>query len=305
MKMDMNTRGITAALLAPFFIAVDVICVNMTGGHIPPLVTSALGGLVGAPILFIYHLLRRTDLQFGKILTQLRVPLIKVLLSRSLIGSALIVAGFTMTTAVKAVLLLRLEPLFVLCWSVAGGKEKFTVTKLSLLAIILGGTALVVSPHGTISDINLGDVLIVLSLVLLSYSFGPTEEIVSQSSSAGLNILSTSVGALVILVLVLFLYGPGCLMLTPAEWQTIWGFAVSFYVFACSLYLFAFKTVKPWIIASLMSLEVVFGLLLAFVVLRESIAPVQAIGAAIVCGATYFIAREKAERQATPVPAVD
>lgn len=305
MKFDTNTRGMFAALLAPFFIAVSIISVNMTGGHIGPLVTSALGALVAVPVLLAYHLFRRTDLQFRKLLTDLRLPFAKVLLSRSLIGSCLVVAGFTMTTAVKSVLLLRLEPLFVLCWGVATGKDRFTVPKLSLLAILLGGTAMVVSPHGTISDVNWGDGLIVLSLVLLSYSYGPTEEIVARSSPAGLNILTMLIGGLLVLALDLMLYGPRCVILTQRDWSTIWAYALSFYVFGCSFYFFAFKTVKPWIIASLLSLEVVFGLLLALTVLHESITPLQALGAAIVCGATYFITREKPEPQPQVISVAD
>jgi len=67
------------------------------------------------------------------------------------------------------------------------------------------------------------------------------------------------------------------------------GYTISFSVIGASLYFYAFKTLKAWVIASFLSLEVVFGSILAFVLLKESMTPLQMIGAAIVLAATAAI----------------
>lgn len=69
------------------------------------------------------------------------------------------------------------------------------------------------------------------------------------------------------------------------------GYSITFFVIAGTLYFYAFKALKPWVIASFLSLEVVFGLILAFVVLKETIAPLQLLGAGVVLAATIGIGR--------------
>lgn len=249
---------------------------------------AGLGSLFSLPFLIGFAFASKNDLQISRLLNELRKPFLQVLITRSILGSGLIVAGFTMTTAIKSVLLLRLEPVFVFVFSVLYLHEKPVPSKLIALAMLVIGSLLVVEAHNAIDGPNLGDGLIVLSLLFLSFSYIPTKEIVEKSSPAGLNILTNGIGGAV-LTLIAFCIPNQSVDLTPKALGLVAGYTLSFSVIGASLYYYAFKSLKAWVIASFLSLEVVFGSILAFVLLKESMSPIQMLGALIVLGATVAI----------------
>jgi drug/metabolite transporter (DMT)-like permease len=287
MKID---KGIAAAVLAPFFIALSIIVTNMAGGEAPPLVIAGLGSLFSVPFLIVIALVSKTDLQISKLLNELRMPFLKVLITRNIIGSALIVSGFTMTTAIKAVLLLRLEPVFVFVWSMIYFNEKPNPKKLIALLALLAGSGLVVAPNQAVGGPNLGDALVVISLLFLSYSYIPTNEVVQKTSSAGLNLMTNTIGGAIVTAIAFCIPSQQFGLSTKAL-LLITSYAIVFSVIGVSLYLYAFKTLKPWVIASFLSLEVVFGTTLAFFILHETMTPIQIAGAIVVLAATAVIAR--------------
>lgn len=194
-----------------------------------------------------------------------------------------------MTSAIKSVLLLRLEPVFVFLWSMLFFKEKPKPKKVIALTFLLIGSAMVVAPNNALDGPNWGDALIVTSLLFLSYSYIPTREIVEQSSPAGLNIMTNLIGGGV-LALIAFNIPNDPVHLTLRGMELITGYSITFSVIGGGLYFYAFKTLKPWIIASFLSLEVVFGSVLAMVMLKETMSPFQILGAVIVLSATAWIA---------------
>jgi drug/metabolite transporter (DMT)-like permease len=284
-------KGLVAAVLAPFFIAFSIILVRMAGTMALPLVIAGMGTLIAVPILFAVQLMGGSRPQVGIFAKELRTPFLQVLVTRSLIGQFLIITGFTMTTAVKAVLLLRLEPLFVFGWSMLLQNEKPHPHKVLLLLALVAGSLLVVAPHDHIDGINTGDILVVASLAFFSYSYVPTHQIVTRANPADLNIFSNLIGGTILSIVALILYRPMAFSLPGQAWQLIGGYALVFPVIGSSLYFYAFKTLKPWVIASFLSLEVVFGLILAVLILKETIAPLQLLGAIIVLSATAGIGR--------------
>jgi len=283
-------KSIAAAILAPFFIALSIIITNMAGSVAPPLVIAGLGALFSVPFLLALAFLSKTDLQVSKILNELRTPFLQVLITRAILGSAMIVTGFTMTTAIKAVLLLRLEPIFVFIWSMIYFDEKPKPKKLIALTFLAIGSGLVVAPNEAMGGPNWGDALIVASLLFLSYSYIPTQAVVQKSSPAGLNILTNTIGGIIITAVAFAMPGQTIKLTAHALWL-ISGYALVFSVIGVTLYYYAFKTLKPWVIASFLSLEVVFGLILAYYILHETMAPIQMAGAVIVLAATAWIAR--------------
>jgi drug/metabolite transporter (DMT)-like permease len=284
-----DNRGLIAAVCATFFIALSIIVIQQAGKNTPPLVVAAVGSLLSVPMLLAYHLLCRSNLSFGLLFTQCRKPFLHVLVSRTILGQALIVAGFAMTTAVKAVLLLRLEPLFVLLWAVLARQERLEWRKLTLLIILLVGTSLVIAPN-SVSAPNVGDALIVLSLFFLSYSYGPTGVVVKTAGAPALNVMLSLIGGAVLAVVAFTVHGLPAFMLDNQSLGLIALYALIFFVIGCSLYFFAFNTVKPWLIASILSLEVVFGVGLAMILLHESVTILQMVGCLVVIAATTAIA---------------
>ncbi len=254
------------------------------------MVIAGLGALISLPFLLAISFLSKTDLQIPKLLTELRTPFIKVLLTRAIIGSGLIVAGFTMTSAIKSVLLLRLEPVFVFLWSMLFFHEKPKPKKVIALTLLLIGSAMVVAPNGAVDGPNLGDALIVISLLFLSYSYIPTQRIVEKCSPAGLNIMTNLLGGSALAVIA-FNIPDQPVHISMRGIELITGYSITFSVIGCGLYFYAFKTLKPWIIASFLSLEVVFGSVLALLLLKETMSPFQILGAVIVLAATAWIAK--------------
>jgi drug/metabolite transporter, DME family len=284
-------KGLVAAVLAPFFIAFSIILVRMAGTMALPLVIAGMGTLIAVPMLLAVQMVGRSTPKIGILVGELKTPFLKVLVTRSLVGQFLIITGFTMTTAVKAVLLLRLEPLFVFGWSMLLQNEKPRPSKLWLLLALVAGSLLVVAPHNQIEGVNIGDVLVVVSLGFFSYSYIPTHQIVARANPADLNIFSNLIGGAILTLVAVAIHHQQAFSLAPQAWGLIGGYALVFPVIGSSLYFYAFKTLKPWVIASFLSLEVVFGLILAVLILKETIAPLQLLGAIIVLGATAGIGR--------------
>lgn len=283
-------KGITASVAAPFFIAVSILMAKIAGEHAHGLFVAGLGSLLSVPILLLVASLTARDLALGALWKRARGAFVRVLVSRAIIGQALIVMGFTMTSAVKSILLLRLEPVFVLLWSVLLLQERPTRGKCLLLSFLLLGSLLVVWPADQVSAPNFGDALILLSLLFLSYSYIPTTRVVEQVPPDGLNLATNLIGGVTLTALALVCYGWSAIPVGFEAWAPIACYSVSFFVIGATLYFYAFRTVKPWIIASFLSLEVVWGLILAFLLLAENLTPLQLCGTGILLATTLSIA---------------
>ena len=303
LKLD---KGLIAASLAPFFIAMSIIVVKLAGNGAPALVIAGLGPLLSVPFLLLHQLTSKAPLNLAELLRPpLRSPFMRVLVARSIIGQILIIAGFSLTTGVKSVLLLRLEPLFVVLWAVLLRHEKPEAKKLILLTLLVVGSAIVVAPSSsalsstTGSAPNLGDLMIVSSLLFFSYSYIPTQEVVKQSNPAAINLLGNLLGGVFISFVAFLVYGPNGFQFSSNTLLLILTYSCVFFACGCTLYFYAFKTLQPWIIASFLSLEVVFGLVLSFILLHEQMTCAQTIGAIIVCLAIIGIARTNQTAQRT------
>jgi drug/metabolite transporter (DMT)-like permease len=185
--------------------------------------------------------------------------------------------------------------------------EKPGTGKFALLLLLIIGSAFVVAPGGyaaaaasiTSSAPNIGDLMVVSSLLFFSYSYIPTQEVVTRANPAAINLLGNLLGGALISLIAFAVYGPEAFHLSVNTLLLILAYSFVFFACGCTLYFYAFKTLQPWIVASFLSLEVVFGLALAFVMLHEQMTWVQIFGALIVCLAMLGIARlSQKERRA-------
>lgn len=283
-------KGLLAAILAPIFIAASVIFVNQIGPQ-NPFIIAGYSQFISVLILFTVLKLSRQNLSIKKILTSFRGPLAKVVISRALIGNVLLTAGFLLTTSVKAIVLLRIEPLFVFLWSLLLLSEKPTIKKFGLLTLLVFGSVLVLSPGGAFSGITLGDLAVMGGLLFLSYSYIPASIVSKEANPFGLVILTNLFGGVIILLASLFLFPMEEFVLPQRASLMMLGSIVSFYVIGLPLWSYAFKTVKPWVVAALASLETVAGLLIAVAIVGDIITLVQVVGASVVLLSTYLIAK--------------
>jgi drug/metabolite transporter (DMT)-like permease len=291
--------GLISAVLSPFFIALGVMVAKKAGhSGAAPFIITAGSALISLPFLLCMQNPRRTKADLAILFGTMRRPFLQLLLSRSLIGSAMVVVGFTMTTAIKSVLLLRVEALFVFFWSVYFKKEKASISKiLLLLALVLGSVMVVMSSGSAVlspalaaqEGLNWGDGLIVMALLFLSYSYIPTEELVSAVSPTSVNITANAVSGAFILVAMLIASPHDVFSLSHQALKYITEYALTFSVVGVNLYYFAFKTIKPWIVASFLSLEVIYGVPLAWYMHGETLDLLQTLGAGLVMAATAGI----------------
>jgi drug/metabolite transporter (DMT)-like permease len=148
---------------------------------------------------------------------------------------------------------------------------------------------LVVAPSGAASGPNLGDACIVLSLLFFSYSYIPSHKIMAHANATSLNLLANLIGGVSIALIGILLEREHFFAVDAEGLGLIAAYAFIFFTVAINLYFFAFTTVKAWVIASLLSLEVVFVLIMSSVWLHEKAEPVQLLGAVIVLAATVAI----------------
>lgn len=285
------SSDLIAAYLAPIFIAASISAVKFAGVHAHPLLIAGIAPLLALPFLALWMKAQKLPLSFGMLQYGERIALIKLILSRCILGQILIVAGFTETTAVKAVLLLRLEPLFVLIWGVLLLNERPQPKKLILTLLLLLGAVLVVSPADEISRPTWGDLYILLALAFLSYSYVPTHSIVKTIPPLTLSFITNLAGGLMITVLAVLLLPAEARHIDSSGYWYIFLYSLSFFVLGATLYYYAFRSIAPWVIASCLSLEVVVGIILAALLFDEIPTLTQGVGALVVLMITILISR--------------
>ena len=282
---------IIAVSVAPLFIAASISAAKLAGNSIHPFIVAGLAPLLSVPFLYVWSRLQGTRLSLTALEGRCRRDLCEILVSRCVLGQVLIVSGFILTTATKAVLLLRLEPLFVLCWNVALLSERPSKKKVWLSLLLIVGAFFVVSPQLGTLQLSVGDGLIVLALLLLSYSYIPTKRISSSIDALSLTMITNVLSGILIVL-------PTGFLLPHELWATLtpkFGYLLLYslllFVFGLPLYFYAFKSLAPWLIACFLSLEVVAGLFLAVLLFSEVPTATQLLGAALMIGATVLVAR--------------
>ena len=241
----------------------------------------------------------KEKIELGK-LFEYKKDLFSLVVARSLIGTLLLMIGFSMVAAIRAVFLLRLEPILVFVISVFLLKEKVKIRKVGLLILLLFG-ALVFTTNGSfdvLTNITAGDIIIVLALLFLSYSYIPSANLSKKVNSNTLTIGANILPIFVFLPLVLF-FAPNQILLDINSLYLVLVYTITFYVLGLFLWFKSLKSVKPWVVASILSLEPIAGALLAFFWLGEFLSAVQIFGGALMIAATYFISRESAKKQLT------
>lgn len=285
-------KGTLTAGISTVFLAFSIVIGATAAKVIHPLVLAGLASLLSIVFLFVLSKVLKEKIELRKLFTYKKDMLLLVI-SRSLIGTLLLIVGFSMVAAVRVVFLVRLEPILVFVISVFLLKEKVKVRKVGLLIVLLFG-ALVFTTDGSfdiLAKITMGDLIIVLALLFLAYSYIPSSKLSKKVNSTTLTMGSNILPIFVFLILALF-FVPSQILLDANSLYLILVYTITFYVLGLFLWFKALKNVKPWIVASILSLEPIAGALLAFFWLGQILSVVQVVGGALMIIATYFIARE-------------
>ncbi len=216
----------------------------------------------------------------------------KITMSRNVFGTLLLLYGMSLTTSINSLVILRLEPAFVILFGYLLLRERLKQKEtLYVFLTILG--AVLVSTSGNLSfgETQIGDLLVLSSLLFLGYSYIPSKRIMQKTDPLILTAYSNLFGGLILLAMsaitVKNLVMPAnALMLTM-------GSVITFYVVGLSLWFEALKKIEAWKVAALLSITPIAGSLLSFLWLGESMNATQLIGAMIIIIASYKLSTER------------
>jgi drug/metabolite transporter (DMT)-like permease len=197
-----------------------------------------------------------------------------------------------------AALLLYLHPALVALLAAAFLHERLTAAKLAALVIALLGTTLTVAPAIG------GDALPAGSQVLTGLAFA----VGSAAFYAGYIVVAAAIGrraaalpmstvvitsAATLFMVATLLRGPQWPQ-TAAGWLAVVGIALLSTVLAITLYFAGLERIGPVRASTLSTVEPLCTVVLAALLLDESIAPVQLAGGALIVAAAVLIARARA-----------
>jgi drug/metabolite transporter (DMT)-like permease len=197
-----------------------------------------------------------------------------------------------------AALLLYLHPALVALLAAAFLHERLTAGKLAALVIALAGTTLTVAPAIGGDALSAGpQVLTGLAFAVASATFYAAYIVVATAigrRAAALpmsTVVITSAAALFIIATLI--RGPQWPQ-TAAGWLAVVGIALLSTVFAITLYFAGLERIGPVRASTLSTVEPLCTVVLAALVLDESIAPVQLAGGMLILAAAVLIARARA-----------
>ncbi len=182
-----------------------------------------------------------------------------------------------------AVLLLYLYPLFVTILSVIFLKSRLTLVKVLALALAITGTALTANPQGG----QLPGVLLAISSALIYAIYIVVGSGVMQKVSAVQSSTVVFLSAGVSFGILTAFQGPH-LPDNATGWQAIAGIVVVATLIPVSTFLAGLKIVGPTDASLLSTLEPVVTLILAVLVLHETIQPLMLLGGGLILAAVIL-----------------
>lgn len=291
-------RGVFAASLSTIFIGFSIVIASVATKFIHPVIYSAYAYTISLVFLLILIKVFGKKFQIREIFKKFPREFSELVAFRIILGQLILLWGFSLTIAIRAVFLLRLEPLFVLIFSGLFLREKITRRKMFLIIILLLGAfifATDLNPN-IYQTLKIGDLLIILALVFLAYSYLPSTKISKSVGAESLTLTSNALGALLLIPTVFIFFPLSTLTLDVTGLYFVLLYTISFYVLGVFLWFSALRSAKPWIVASLLALEPIAGALLAFLWLNQVLTGTQFVGGIIMIAVTYFIARENIKK---------
>ena len=283
--------GILAGILSTIFLGTSIVIVSVLSKQISPIPLSFMAYLTAIPFMTIFALMQKFQLK--QLFSRFRKDFTQLLILRTIIAQLLLLYGLSITLAIRAAFITRFELVFVFIFSIILLKEKVRIHKIVLIILLLFG-AFLFTTSGNISIFNsllLGDLFIIISMAFLAYTYLPSAKIIKQINIPSL-LLPLYILAVIILLPAVLIFFPTELAITMDKFYLLLTYVIVFHTFGLSLWYLALKTVKPWVVAAMLSLTPLISSLLAFFWLGQILFPVQMIGGAMIIVSTFFIGRE-------------
>ena len=143
-----------------------------------------------------------------------------------------------------------------------------------------------------LTNAQMGDLLVILALVFFTYTYFPGAKVSREIGTVGVNAVTNVLGGIMLIPFV-FLFAPNASFALSGNGIFLFsGYLLAFYMTGLPLWYVALKTVKSWIVSSLLAISSIVGGILAFLWLGDVLTPIQLIGAAIILASSTLIAMQ-------------
>lgn len=280
------------ALVSPLFAGIATVLAGGAAKLLHPFIIVSFGPLIGVAILIPLLFLRGE--RFTKVeIKENSKDLILLISVRQVVGWLLFVIGLTLTDAIKALFLTKVEPYFVLFWHWLLRKEKVKRRHLALLAVHITGAVLLSTggESGSFGKAQLGDLFIVGSMATSALSYVWAASLTKKLGALKTNSFMLLCGGLFFLPFAL-LASPKSGWTNGTGWVYLVGYAVLFCAISLTFWFASLRTVKGWMVSALRALGPLVGAPFAYFLLGETLTPLQLTGGLIVLATSFLIARE-------------
>lgn len=286
----MESREVVIALVAAACFGIGTVFGPVALKSMPYFLWIAGVSLVAALLLIVSSLLMKERLQFEKIMEEKRNWL-EVFISRYFLGTLVIAAGFSLTSATNALVLFRTEPAFVVLISCLIFKEKAKARELALVAMAIAGSVLfVLAGSGDFTSVSIGDLLIIVSMVFMAYSYFPSKRILRKMNSVTLNFSgSAAMGALALPLV--FVFGES-VSVSQENMANVFLYSLLVLVLGGVLFYISLKKLRAWVLSTILTLNTLIGGVFAYLWLGESLNALQLVGAGVLIVSVFFVSVE-------------
>ncbi|MBI4177158.1 MAG: DMT family transporter [Candidatus Aenigmarchaeota archaeon] len=284
-------EGARLAVYSAILIGVSIVFQSQASKLAQPVLIATYALLISSVILLVMAKIKGKKLNAINKLRK-KADFWKITLSRNVFGTLLLLYGLSMTTSINSLVILRLEPAFVIFFGYLLLREKLKQKEIFYVTATIIG-AVLVSTSGVLSfnETQTGDLLVLSSLIFLGYSYIPSRRLMQKTDPLILTAYSNLFGGIVLLILSAALVKnlaipANALLFTMVS-------VITFYVVGLSLWFEALKKTQAWRVASLLSITPIAGGALSFLWLGESLNFVQLTGAITILLASYKLSAKR------------
>ena len=293
MSLSKHKKGTYLAVASAVSVGLATVVGTQISKQVHPILFASVYMVLSVPFLVLLSLLLKEKINLNRLRKGLP-EIMGVVITRNLCGTVLLLTGFSLTTAVRAVFLLGLDPVFVtiLGWKFLDekiDKKKFLLILSLLFGVFLLSTNLDLCSLG--EKLQVGDLLVMLGVFCMSLSYLPSIKAVRKINSVELTLTTNLIGGVLLLIVSLLLF-QDITNIGVYTWWMIFVYVILFSVLSLYTFYSALKYTKPWIVSSLLQLAPIPGAIFAYLWLRNVLTPIQAIGGTIIMISSYLIARE-------------
>lgn len=289
----MGISGELLAIISAIFIGLANPIAVQASKEIGVFQLAVYSSILSAIFFLVFSLIIKQKTQIKKSMKKYPKEMMSITLYRSVIGSLLMFYGFSLTSAIHSVFMLRLEPIFVTVFGYMFLKDKVNLKQIFLILAMIFG-AFLLSTSGNIqsfSQAQVGDLFIILSLLFYAYSYIPIKRIGKEINASTLLIVNNFIGGIILLTVSPFL----SINLLTINTTNIWllgGYIILFSIVGLYFYFASLEKTKPWIVSSLLALSSIVGAGLAYIWLGETMNIIQIFGALIILTSSFFIIKK-------------